>query len=635
MCGIAGLAALDDRALPDVIEVMTDAIVHRGPDDVGVLREPKVTLGMRRLSIIGLANGHQPIFDESGDVAVVMNGEIYNYRELRRELEERGHTFSTESDAEVAVHLYEERGEDFVEPLRGMFAFALYDRKRGRLLLVRDRFGKKPLYYAIRDRRLVFASEIKAIHASGLIPKEPNPAEIPSYLTHGFVSGTNTLFRDVQKLGPGEALRLEGGEITIRRYWELPSPERTDPGLDAAAEQIATLLEAAVERRLMSEVPLGAFLSGGVDSTAVVAIMRERFDTPVQTFSVGFDEAHLDEAPYARAVAERFGAEHHEVVLRGLSLDLLKAINEAHDEPAGDPACVPTYVLSHFARRRITVALTGEGGDEIFAGYRHYRYARKLAELESLVPGVRALARGLSGLEDTLRPLAPARLWKAVWVASLPYEDRTAAWTSAFTDAELEHLRHHERIAKQREGCGEHEDRLAATLAFEARTILADQLLMKVDKMTMSASLEARCPLLDQDLAEFAARLPSYHKESASGGKIVLRRALARWVPPEVLDRPKQGFDVPLATWLKRDLARVVQTLLLSPEAPVGELVEPAGIHRLWNDLTTRDDERAAFGIWRLLNLAVWQELHWPTGVADDLRRGEVALDDLFEERHP
>ncbi len=629
MCGITGIFSLDEHAPPDVLEAMNATLVHRGPDDAGTFRDRRAALAMRRLSIIGVDNGRQPIFNEDGDVALVFNGEIYNYLALKADLEAAGHRFAGSSDGEVVVHLYEQYGDDLLDHLRGMFALALYDRRRQRLLLARDRSGQKPLYYARSDRLLIFASEIKAIHASGLVAKELDRESLRSYLTYGFVAGEPTLFKDVRKLPAGHALSAVAGATETRQYWDLPASGSAAGSLEEAAADIRELLEAAVKKRLMSEVPLGAFLSGGVDSSAVVALMTH-LDQPVRTFCVGFEDSRYDELPHARAVADHFGTRHYELLLRGVNLELLRDLNWHHDEPSGDPAAVPTFCLSRFARRRITVTLTGEGGDETFAGYPHHRHAQRIGALDARLPGLRAVARGVGTLEGMLGAFGSARFWKGVWIAGLPSLERHRGWYAAYTDVEIERLLRPEMRRAGRESLSDpfralqarvrERDPLDQLLYVDSKMMLADQLLMKVDKTTMAASLEARCPLLDQDLLEYASALPAELKLSAGGGaKRVLRRALRGLIDDQILDRPKQGFDVPLATWLERDLEAFVGAGLLADRAPIGRYLDLAIVRDVWKRFRKRRDMRSAKQIWRLLNLAVWHEIHWPSGLLDGL----------------
>ncbi len=632
MCGITGIFALGERDLPDGLTAANSSLTHRGPNDAGSFAEARVGLAMRRLSVIGVDNGHQPIFNEEGDVVLIFNGEIYNYAAIKTDLEARGHRFSTATDAEVLVHLYEDRGDRLVDDLRGMFAFAVYDRRRERLVLGRDRSGQKPLYYAVHDDLLVFGSEIKALNAFGLMPKELDLGSLCSYLTYGFVVGERTLFAGIRKLAPGHVLTARpGGRVDTRQYWDLPASNGSAPSLDEAASRVRDLLEEGVRKRLMSEVPLGAFLSGGVDSSAIVALMTRHLDEPFQTFCVGFEDGGVDELPHAREVAEHFGTRHYELLLRGCNLGLLGDLNWHHDEPAGDPAAVPTFCLSHFARKRITVALTGEGGDETFAGYTHHRHSLKFGQAEARLPWLSSVARAVGPFERILGSVGSARFWKGLWIAGLPLEERLRGWFAIYTDLELTGLLRPELHEASHGGAlaqpfrnlhakmGDR-DLLDQLLYVDSKFNLAEQLLMKVDKTTMAASLEARCPFLDQELVEYAAALPPSLKLSAAGGsKVVLRRALRGLVSDDILERPKHGFDVPLATWLLRDLEPQVTAGLLSERSPLGRYLDLEAVRGLWHRFRKRRDTRFCKQIWRLLNLAVWHEIHWPTGLWPEL----------------
>jgi asparagine synthase (glutamine-hydrolysing) len=624
MCGIAGvLAPPRERVSEDTLRSMTASIVHRGPDDEGRFVAGSAGLAMRRLSIIGVSDGAQPLFNEDRTVAIVMNGEIYNYPELKAGLTARGHVFRTGSDVETAVHLYEELGADFVGELRGMFAFALYDTRSGRLLLGRDRVGKKPLYWAQREGWLLFASEIKALHASGLLGAALEPAALRSYLSHGFVPGERTLFAGVRKLPAGHVLDAGPDGVAIRPYWDFPAahaaPSET-ADVDGAAGRVRALLEEAVEVRLMSEVPLGAFLSGGVDSSAVVAIMSRALARPVETFAVGFADAEFDELVYAREAAALYGTSHHEVLVEGCAPDLLFELNWYHDEPAADPATVPTLCLARFARQRVTVALTGEGGDELFGGYRHYRLYRQLAELEERLPGTRSIARALLGLEPWVGHLGPRRFWKGLWITSLAAPGRVRGLVSVFPDAEVTRLLagapdagggYDEDEFTQLWARVQERDYIAQAMYVDAKAQMAEQLLMKVDKTTMAASLEARCPFLDQRLIDYVGTLPTAMKIGPAGTKLLLRHALRGLVPDALLDRRKHGFEVPVRKWMLNDVRELVESLLLAPGAAIGSHLDLAVVGRLWRRLVAHNDGQLARQLWTLLNLAVWRETQW------------------------
>lgn len=633
MCGIVGAFRLGGAPVSAaVVAAMNATLLHRGPDEEGSYCNDDAALAMRRLSIIGLGNGRQPIFNEDRSVAVVMNGEIYNYRDLKQDLEARGHHFATLSDVEVAVHLYEEHGADFVDAMRGMFAFALYDKTRRRLLLGRDRPGKKPLYYAVHAGQLYFASEIKALQVVPALAHAVDTTALAAYLSNGFVVGQRTLFRGIEKLPAGHLLEASGTRQVpqLRRYWDVPRPSPVEPAFDDAAQRVRELLRDAVRVRLMSEVPLGAFLSGGVDSSAVVALMSAQLDAPVETFAVGFGDSRFDELEHARTAATLYRTNHHELRLGDCDPALLAEINRYHDEPAADPAAVPTFLLSRFARQHVTVVLTGEGGDELFAGYRHHHLQARLTQLDR-VPGAATAARWLSGLEGSL-PVAPRRLWKGLWIAGLGAADRPRGLVSIHTDGEVRALLRRElwpttgayHLAAFRELYAKVADldAVAQSLYVDAQSQLPEQLLMKVDKMTMAASLEARCPFLDQRLVEYAATLPSSLKRRGGDGKRVLRQALRGLVPDTLLDRPKHGFEVPIRRWLMGPLAQLAGDLLLTDGAAIHAYLAPAAVRSLWKRVQVRDDTQSARQLWLLLNLALWHAQHWPTPPAPTSSHG-------------
>jgi len=621
MCGISGVFSMSDEPAPDVLDAMNEALLHRGPDGFGVFKEGRVGLAMRRLSIIGLNNGRQPMRSEDDAVVAVVNGELYDYRAVRAQLRERGHRFATESDSEIVVHLYEEFGPGFLDHVNGMFALALYDKRQETLFLARDRLGKKPLYYAFQDGTLVFGSEIKAIHASGIVDKELDPSGLEDYLANGFVSGPHTMFRRVCKLSPGSVLTATRDGSDIRRYWRLPKSSGSMPEREEAESTIRTLLTNAVESRLMSEVPLGAFLSGGLDSSAVVGLMAHRLAEPVETFSVGFNDSRLDELAHARVAAQHFATRHHELVLHRCTAGLLGEVNWFQDEPAGDPAAVPTFCLSKHAKEHVTVVLTGEGGDELFGGYRHYQLCSQLRRLERSLPFSKTIARAAGALEPGLSGLTPARLWKGLWLMGLGPYDRVDAWWSAFTDRELTRLLRSEYRDVPRENAVEPDtasvpglhDELAELLYHDTEVPLAEQLLMKVDKMTMANSLEARCPLLDRELVETVAGLPLALKFTPDSVKGLLRRAVETTLPDEISARPKQGFDVPLDRWLRDDLRELSGQLLFGPKSPVSDFFDADQLRSRWNVFDRRPDRRTGLQLWRILNFAVWHEIHWPS----------------------
>ncbi len=557
MCGIVGMLHLDGATPVDqhLLRKMNGALFHRGPDDDGYHVDGPVGLAMRRLSIIDLASGHQPVHNESKMVFLVFNGEIYNYRELTADLLARGHRFATASDTETIVHLYEEHGADCVHHLRGMFAFALWDARRRTLLLARDRLGIKPLYYAQTPHSLVFGSELKALVMSPWVRRRVDPLALTAYLRCGYVPDPLSIIKDVAKLAPGHVLLVKDGQAgTPQRYWEPTSHFRgADGALDEAeaGARLWDLLGDAVRSHLVSDVPVGAFLSGGVDSSMVVGLMAREAGVPVKTFSVGFREAGYDEAPYARRVAEWFGTEHHELIATPQDLGLLDEVLAACDEPFADASAIPTYLVSRLARQHVKVVLSGDGGDELFAGYDRYVLAQRERRLGIL--GDLGLGAPLRLLSDALPEGTHGKNFLRHF--SLPRIERYLDAISLFPDQALRDLLE-PSVASASPPLFEHAlrdsrglDALALLQDLDLRTYLPGDILTKVDRMSMAHSLEARVPLLDHPLVEFACGLPTGLRMRGSQTKYLLRRILRGRVPDEVLTRPKQGFGVPLRSW--------------------------------------------------------------------------------------
>jgi asparagine synthase (glutamine-hydrolysing) len=560
MCGIFGLFGTDREqpASAVVLEKMARALVHRGPDGGGVHRDGALGIGMRRLSIIDLDTGSQPIANEDGTVWVVFNGEIYNYRELRSELKGRGHRFATASDTEVIVHLWEDLGERCVERLRGMFALAVWDAPRRTLLLARDRLGIKPLYYAETPRGVVFGSELKALLESPWIARNVDRHAAAVYLERGYVPDPLSILDGVSKLPPGHTMTVRDGRIVERRrYWSSTPFFESRTAAPAEAEALLwERLTDAVRSHLVSDVPLGAFLSGGVDSTTVVAIMAKEMGAQVKTFSIGFREPGFDELPYAREVAQAFGTEHHELLVGPEDLEVLDDVLAAFDEPFADSSAIPTYIVSRLARQHVTVALSGDGGDELFAGYERYLVDRR-RRLIGMV--------GDSGLGAPLRRLSTAlppgtRGKNYLYNLSLPRMERYLDAVSLFPARELDGL-------LERDGTngvetsfntalreGRDLDPLSRLQDFDIQTYLPGDILTKLDRMSMAVSLEARVPLLDHPLVEFACGLPADLRMRGTETKYLLKRVLQGRVPDAVLTRPKQGFGVPLVVWFSRIL---------------------------------------------------------------------------------
>jgi asparagine synthase (glutamine-hydrolysing) len=620
MCGIAGQARSDgSRPQTELLQRMCRAIEHRGPDSRGVHIEDGVGLGIQRLRIIDLLSGDQPIFNEQHTVAVVLNGEIYNHLELRRDLERRGHRFSTRSDTEVIVHLYEERGIEFVDSLIGMFALAVWDVPKRQLVLARDRVGKKPLYYSARDGVLSFASELQSLLQDREVPRTVDYEALDTYLALGYVPSPRTAFRDVRKLPPAHRLVFRDGHSRIDAYWRLRyTPKRASGDERELREELRERLTTAVRRRLIADVPLGAFLSGGIDSAAVVATMAAESDKPVKTFSIGFDSEQVNELPQARIVAERFGTEHHELVVTPNAVELLPKIIRHHGEPFADATAIPTFYLSEMTRRHVTVALNGDGGDELFGGYPRYVANLASARLAGLPV---ALRRGLARIGAAVPANGridswPNRIRRVA--ATLPLEpaERYFAYVSHLNGLPSDEL-YTDSFAQSVRGGGARaaivgaweaalaDEVLDQMLDTDVRTYLPDDLLTKVDIASMACSLEARSPLLDHELMEFAASLPPSMKIRGTEKKLIFRDALRGWVPTEILDAPKRGFHPPLADWLRGELGGFAREVLLDRVARDRGHLRPDRVAALI-DRHTRGLEDNSQGIWRLMIYELW-----------------------------
>ena len=614
MCGIAGFIDTErsrDNGL-QLIDRMCRVIRHRGPDDQGVWLGDGAALGMRGLSIIDLTGGHQPIFNEDQSILVVLNGEIYNYCELQKELEERGHHFATKSDTETIVHAYEEYGDDCVKHLRGMFTFALWDRKRHRLLAARDRFGKKPLNYYWDGQRLIFGSEIKSILEAG-IPRGVDAAALDEYLVYSYVPTPNTLFKNVMKLPAAHILIYEDGQISTKCYWELPFTPTCQDDEATALERTRELLKDAVQVRLMSEVPLGAFLSGGIDSSIVVGLMSSMMSQPVKTFSIGFEEDDFSELPYARQIAKHFGTDHHEFFVRPDLVSVLPELAWAYDEPFADPSMLPTYYVSRLAREHVTVVLTGDGGDEIFAGYEHY-------QLENRINGIPLLIRFLSGFPAILMPdgmrgkkrlrnMSRDLASRFIRVATLFPEDSRPSMYSPGHFALVRDHNPYERLLSKFRAVSDLD--ITAQLQYvDTHAYLTDDILVKVDKASMINSLEARAPLLDQHLVEYASSLPSTLRMRDGRLKYLLKKAAADLLPAEILARSKQGFGVPLKHWFRGDLTGYAFDLLDSQRARQRGIFNPQYIHNLLKSHASTNLVNHSNAIWALLCLELWFQVY-------------------------
>jgi asparagine synthase (glutamine-hydrolysing) len=620
MCGITGVAGAlrTDRA---TLRRMNDALRHRGPDGEGSFWSDDVGLAMRRLAIIDLQSGDQPIFNEDGTVCVIFNGEIYNFQDLRQALEACGHRFATRSDTEVVVHAYEEYGADCIRRLWGMFALAVWDSRNKRLLLARDRLGKKPLAYYQDPRTggLAFASELHALLAHPSVPRDVDPRAIDDYLTYLYVPSPTTAFRHVNKLQPGHVLIWQDGRVTVEPYWDVRFGEKLRLSEEEAIERFGELLRDAVRRRLIADVPLGAFLSGGMDSSSVVAEMADLSSAPVKTFSIGFGERDFDELGYARQVAQRFGTEHHEMVVEPRALDILPTLVRHYGEPYGDSSAIPTYYVARLTRQHVTVALNGDGGDELLAGYERHWAARIAARYDTIPRFVR------HGLIRPLIPLVPEprqrraflrRAKRFMTAAHLPVLDRYLHWVGAYTPSQKAALFSSDfRQAVDSNDSGRwlrmalaaepHLDPVDAVVRADTLMYLPEDLLAKVDIASMANSLEARSPFLDHRLIEFCAALPSSLKLRGRTSKWLLRQLMRDRLPPAILTRPKMGFGVPVGDWLRGDLRPLLEDTLLSNRALDRGYFRREAVQALVDEHVSRRSDRTPH-LWGLLMLELW-----------------------------
>jgi asparagine synthase (glutamine-hydrolysing) len=612
---------------------MTDALVHRGPDSGGVTSLGRCVLGHRRLRVVDLETGEQPATNETGDVVVVFNGELYDFRELRRDLAARGHDVPGTGDTAVIPHVYEERGQDFPVALSGMFAIALWDRGRERLVLARDRVGKKPLHYVtLPDGSFGFASELKALFLLPGIRRELDPAALDAYLALQYVPGEETGVGGIRRLEPGHVLVWEDGHVETRPFWQL-RPQPRDLSEDEWLALVRDTVSAAVRRRLVSDVPLGALLSGGIDSTIVVGLMAQASSEPVKTFTVGVDDPRYDEREHARVAARAFGTEHEELVVEPDPVELVSRLTTFLDEPLGDEAILPTLLISEVAQQHVTVALTGDGGDESFAGYERYA-AMGLARRIGRVPLLpRLTARGLRALPSGRAPRAtPARAARLLETAALPTAERYGALVEVFPAPLREELYEPELLASpggaratsallglpERSG-------IAGLQLLDARTYLPDDLLVKADRASMATSLELRSPLLDHAVLELGVSLPDSLRWSRRHGKIALRRAFADLVPQELAGRGKTGFGIPLGAWFRGPLRELAGDVLLGPRARARGRFRPAVVERLLAE-HARGERDHGHRLWCLLVLELWErswleaELPTATGYAAPTR---------------
>jgi asparagine synthase (glutamine-hydrolysing) len=617
VCGITGIVSgRGDSVDAADVHRMCQTIVHRGPDDEGVYAQGPAGLGMRRLSIIDLAGGKQPIHNEDRTVWVVFNGEIYNFPELRRELESRGHEFYTHSDTEVIVHLYEEMGADCIAKLRGMFAIALYDEKRHALLLARDRLGKKPLHYAEHNGRLLFGSEIKTILAVAPELAEINPEGLLQYFYFGYVPDPLTAFQKIHKLPPGCLLEYSGGKIDVRQYWDVPAyGTQTAGSEEECLQELERRLAEAVRIRLISDVPLGALLSGGVDSSIVVALMARASAGPVKTFSIGFRNEQFNEAKYARIVAERFGTDHHELIVDADIEQTLNYLSGMLEEPFGDSSMLPTYHVCHMARKYVTVALSGDGGDELFAGYDRYAVIMNRKSASGIPEWVGKFYRGVIHDRTPRGMYGRNRAWNSLlnvrdrYLDDVSYLPALHRERSVFTREFLEMSATLPDPLKRFQSYYDDapaSDTLSRLMYLDIKTYLAGDILTKVDRMSMATSLEVRVPMLDHVFVEWAAGLPKEWKFRKGTRKYILKKLAERLgIPSELLHRQKQGFQLPLVDWMRNELKQQFFQVLLEPRTLQRGYFRPAAVQSIVKEHLSGRRNHSGI-LWRMLVLELW-----------------------------
>lgn len=623
MCGIAGWINLDNRSSQNgeaVLHAMCERMKHRGPDSEGLWVDERLALGMRRLSIIDLATGEQPVYNEDKTVVVVMNGELYNFREVRADLEKRGHKFETQTDTEILPHLYEEYGEAMLDEINGMFAFALWDKRREKLLIARDRFGEKPLYYGIFDGKLLFASEPKVLLANSSVTAEINPDALRQFLSFDYVPAPHSIYKGISKLPAAHFLTVEKGEVKTRRYWNLTWHKNGHtPSIEKAAGELRELLADAVRMRLVADVPLGILLSGGVDSSTVAAFATQFSTEKVKTFSIGFEEDSFDESKFARQVATHLGTEHYEDKLSvEKAADLISEIGTWLDEPMSDGSLIPTFLLSRFVRKYVTVALGGDGGDEIFAGYPMY-FGHKVANLYRKVP--RILRAGVIEPIVNNLPVSTKNLsfdYKAKrFVAASKYDlvTRHHSWFGSFSIDQQNNLLSKDvisttsndiyRDAKALLEICDAADEIEQMQFLDINFYMAEDILTKVDRASMAVSLEVRAPFLDPRVAQFAAAIPLEYKLKGNKGKYILKKAVEPLLPKTILQRPKKGFGIPIAEWLKGRLNPLLHDLLAPARLKDQGLFNVDFVQKL-----IKEHESAAAShhkqLWTLLVFQLW-----------------------------
>ena len=639
MCGIAGSVwtrpnlAIDQ----DVLRKMMTALRHRGPDDQGDYQQrcqleagncsaAGVALGFRRLAIIDLQTGNQPLGNEDNSIQIIFNGEIYNYPELRKQLIESGHQFRTQSDTETIVHLYEEEGIDCFQKLNGMFSLAIWDQRKQQLILARDRFGQKPLFYRHENGRLLFASELKSILAVPGVPRQVDPHAVDLYLTYQYIPHPHSILEGISKLPPGHYAVYENDQLTVQSYWQLEGNREIEWDPQEAEQQTVDLLRSSVQLRMQSDVPLGAFLSGGIDSSLIVALMQQESSSPVKTFSIGFPVPEYDETDYARQVARHLGTDHHEFQVDPDAVEILPQLVWHYDEPFADSSAIPTWYVAQQTREHVTVALSGDGGDELFAGYPRYQAVRLAGWFDRMRPVKHAVAAKFwKKLPGSARYKSPLRRWKR-FINPLHDEpiDRYLEWISIFAPSQRMAL-YNDDFSKTlgdvnsrwflESAWQPYQDRdpVTAISLADLSSYLACDLMTKVDIATMAHSLECRQPFLDYRLVEFAATLPIELKMRFKRSKLLLQKAFADQLPPQIWKRKKMGFGVPLDHWFRNELNSMAHDLLLSPDARCHEFFQANTIQQLLQQHESGSEDHSQ-RLWSVLFLEMWMREWLPEG---------------------
>ncbi len=624
MCGICGVIhrKKDHPVQFADVKKMCDVIKHRGPDDEGQYVHDNVGLGMRRLSIIDLSSGHQPIFNEDRSMAIVFNGEIYNHKDIRKDLEPKGHVFTTHTDTEVIIHAYEEWGVDCVQKLNGMFGFAIWDGRKDRLFLARDRLGIKPMYYYVDDNQLAFGSELKSIVQLDSVPREIEPKALDTFLTLEYIPSPYSIFKNIFKLPPGHWMLYENGETKIRQYWQL-NYQRSHASTAELERRLEELLEDAVNIRLMSDVPLGAFLSGGLDSSSIVAMMSRRQKDQVKSFSIGFDEATYNELPYARAIAEKFKTEHFEEIITPDAASLTEKILWMLDEPFGDFSVFPTYLVSEMARKNVTVVLSGDGGDELLAGYDTYiaqgvarRYAKlpaflRKGAIEPIVNALPPTEKKKGFINKSKRFIEGARLPDFLqhvrWMIFLQSAEKDLLYSSDFSRS-LNGYNSHGFIQEYFSQVTS-SDPLDQMEYVDIKSYLVDDILVKVDRMSMANSLEARVPFLDHRFVEFAATIPSELRLNGKRTKHILKSSLQHELPMNIIERGKEGFSIPIKNWVKNELKPMMMQALSEQNVKDKGFFDPQFVNRLVDE-HLKGRENHSHRIWALMVFHMWHDLY-------------------------